>query len=80
MYILVSDFFQKNIIYMYLILEIRIVREEFLAFNHVTMFFQNKSDDYLYIQYTYLYIRNLENLRLKLVFYLYLCWHVENTK
>ena len=62
MYILVSDFFQKNIIYMYLILEICIVREEFFAFNHVTMFFQNKSDDYLYIQYTYLYIRNLENL------------------
>ena len=42
MYILVSDFFQKNMIYMYLILEIRIVRGEFLAFNYVTRFFLNK--------------------------------------
>ena len=34
---------------MYLNLEICVVRREFLAFNYVTMFFRNKSDDYLYI-------------------------------
>ena len=42
MYILESDFFQKNMIYMYLILEIHIVRGEFLAFNYVTMFFSKQ--------------------------------------
>ena len=43
-------------------------------------FFQNKTDDYLY-----LYIRNLENLHLKPFFlvhniHLHLCWQVEDIK
>ena len=43
---------------MYLKLEICVVCKEFLAFKYVL--FQKKSDDYLY-----LYIKNLENSRLK---------------
>ena len=63
MYILASIFFQKTI-NMYLKLEIRVACWEFLAFKYVVIvFFRNKTDDYLY-----LYIRNLENLRLKPVF------------
>ena len=49
MYILVSDFFQKNIIYMYLILEIHIVRGECLAFNYVTSFFSKEKQMIIYI-------------------------------
>ena len=46
---------------MYLKPEISVVCMEFLAFKYIFIFyFQNKSDDYLY-----LYIRNLENLCLK---------------
>ena len=42
-------------------LEIRVVCREFLAIKYVfIVFFRNISDDYLY-----LYIRNLENSRLK---------------
>ena len=49
---------------MYLKLEIYVVCREFLVFEYLyILFFQNKSDDYLY-----LYIRNLENSRLKPVF------------
>ena len=60
MYILPYDLFEKGDKY-YLKLEIRIVCREFSAFKYVFIFFfQNKSDDYLY-----LYIRNLENSRLK---------------
>ena len=45
----------------FLKLEICVVCREFLAYNYVSIvFFQNKSDDY-----SYLYIRNLENLHLK---------------
>ena len=60
---------------MYLKLEIRVACREFLAFKYVVMFFfRNKTDYYLY-----LYIRNLENSRLKPVFNLYLCLKVEDT-
>ena len=54
MYILAFD---KNT---YLKLETRVVCWKFLAFKYVFIVFQNKSDDYLC-----LYIRNLENSRLK---------------
>ena len=63
MYILASVFFQKEHKYV-LKLEICVACREFLAFkNVVIVFFRNKTDDYLY-----LYIRNLENSRLKPVF------------
>ena len=57
-------FFCKKTINTYLKLEIRDVCRECLAFKYVfIVFFQNKSDDHLY-----LYIRNLKNSRLKPVF------------
>ena len=73
MYILASDFFFKKTINTYLKLEYRVVCREFLAFKYVVIvFFRNKTDDYLY-----LYIRNLENSRLKPVFrytiFIYIC-------
>ena len=49
---------------MYLKLEIRFMCGEILIFTYLfIVFFHNKSDDYLY-----LYIKNLENSRLKPVF------------
>ena len=61
MYILASVFFSKKMINTYLKLEIWVVCREFLAFKYVVIdFFRNKTEDYLY-----LYIRNLENSRLK---------------
>jgi hypothetical protein len=48
--------FKKKAINTYLKLEIRVVCKEFLAFKYVFIFFQNISDDYLYLN-----IWNLEN-------------------
>ena len=63
MYILASDFFLTKTISTYLKLEIRV--REFLVFKYAFIVsFEKKSDDYLY-----LYIRNLENSRLKPVFW-----------
>ena len=57
-------FVSKKTINTYLKLEIRVACREFLAFKYVVIFFfRNKTDDHLY-----LYIRNLENSRLKSVF------------
>ena len=55
MYILASDFFEKDYKYVFK-LEIRVRCSEFLAFKYVFLFFRNRSDDYLY-----LYMRNLKN-------------------
>ena len=55
MYILASDFFEKDA-KTHLKLEISVVCREFLAFKYVLIYLTFKSDDYLY-----LYIRNLEN-------------------
>ena len=76
MYVLASEFFQKDNKY-YLKLEICVVCREFLAFKYVFIFFsRNKSDNYLY-----LYFRNIKNSRLKLVFrYTISICMVENTK
>ena len=61
MYILASIFFFLKTINTYLKLEIRVACREFLAFKYVVIvFFRNKTDDY-----SYLYIRNLENSHLK---------------
>ena len=58
-YILASDFFSKKTINTILKLEISVVCRKFLAFKYIFLFFfRNKSDDY-----SYLYIRNLENSR-----------------
>ena len=60
-YFSICLFLSKKTINMYLKLEIRVACREFLAFNYVVIvFFSKKTDDYLY-----LYIRNLENSRLK---------------
>ena len=57
-------FVLKKTINTYLSLEIRVVFRKFLASKCIfIVFFRNKSDNYLY-----LYIRNLENLLLKLFF------------
>ena len=64
-YILASVVFPKKKKNIYLKLEIRVACREFLAFKYVPsyLFFGNKTDDYFY-----LYMRNLENSRLKPVF------------
>ena len=76
MYMLALNFL-KETIDTFLKLEICVMCTECLAFKiHIYSFFQNKSDDYLY-----LYIRNIENLHLKLVFWytISICICVENT-
>ena len=63
MYILASDFSEKDDKYI-LKLKICVVYREFLVIKYVfIVFFRKISDDYLY-----LYIRNLESSRLKPVF------------
>ena len=62
-YLSICFFLLKTTINTYLKLEIRVVCREFFAFKYVVIvFFRNKTDDY-----SYLYIRNLENSRLKTV-------------
>ena len=77
MYIL-AFVFSKKTINTYLKLKIRVACREFLAFEYVDIvFFQNKTDDYLYLC--------IRNLAFKTGFSvnninLYLCWQVDDTK